>query len=222
MSVHPRPRGEHRSRAVHLPTARAGSSPPARGTHDRPASGCSAPARGTHGGIDGSSPPARGTRTSFAIWSIHVSRFIPARAGNTDRRGRAPCAVSAGSSPPARGTRHQRGVERLLTLGSSPPARGTRRRSRGAACSGSSPPARGTLVPHWHPRDLSSEGPVHPRPRGEHCRSKILHRPSTAPMHGSSPPARGTLLSRPARYRRLVGSSPPARGTHAPPVTSST
>ena len=162
-----------------------------------------------HDSIIGSSPPARGTRIR-ARREREVSRFIPARAGNTCSR---------------------RGGFRRRTVHPRPRGEHMTDHSRLASCAGSSPPARGTptavsTCPTW--------SAVHPRPRGEH--SLRFHRCGL--MAGSSPPARGTLVIglRDHRRNRFIparagnttasacGSSerpvhPRPRGEHPPAVT---
>ena len=161
---------EARVRGRFIP-ARAGNTP---GSASRPTPPPVHPrSRGEHPNppkpiatIDGSSPLARGTRVWLGV-AVGGSRFIPARAGNTDvgRRGRRHQAVHprsrgehggelwrqvgmAGSSPLARGTPTRRtrqdGDGRFIPAraGNTPPARLGKRGD-----SGSSPLARGTLRP---------------------------------------------------------------------------
>ena len=95
-TVHPRACGEH-SDLCHRVTKRAGSSPRVRGTRSGPSlppGRCPVHPRacGEHepNGRDahlvpGSSPRVRGTRHLSFLFSVEL-RFIPARAGNTQRR----------------------------------------------------------------------------------------------------------------------------------------
>ena len=214
-SVHPRVRGEHRLSRL-LAWFFPGSSPRARGTHDRVGEG------------------------------EHQLRFIPACAGNTRASSRPRCRapvhprvrgehgvcdcrglVDLGSSPRARGTLHrprcQCGCRRFIPAcagntdvtpqperpkpvhprvrgehpsasvsksrmtGSSPRARGTRLLKRGNSNHARFIPAcAGNTLPH--PLSVGFAA-VHPRVRGEHfCLAYRIE-----PGSGSSPRARGTL-----------------------------
>ena len=174
----------------------------------------------------GSSPLARGTQ-HLRDGPRDGHRFIPARAGNTDRgSGRE---AGATVHPRSRGEHVGVPVPHRIRAGSSPLARGTRHRRRVDRAPLRFIPARaGNTL-------LAAEGrganPVHPRSRGEHP-SKLgeVYR-----LIGSSPLARGTHAGQerkagvgrfiPARAGNTVqmvekldvayGSSPLARGTHA-------
>ena len=155
-AVHPRVCGEHPG--VSVPgSATTGSSPRARGTlgstmshgrryrfHPR--------GRGEHAlyprfvdAPNGSSPRARGTLriTKLCIWLL---RFIPARAGNTDRT--SGCCIDLTVHPRACGEHLQLKIGSSDEDGSSPRVRGTRIRNwRRIWRGGSSPRVRGTLGP---------------------------------------------------------------------------
>ena len=178
-SVHPRSRGEHRSRSG--PRAQdSGSSPLARGTPPRP----ERVARLLR------FIPARAGNTGPGRYGMALRRFIPARAGNTARAPRAPRARPV--HPRSRGEHPRASSGARSMAGSSPLARGTLRRtprtaiaavhprSRGehpgsaayhVSPTGSSPLARGT------PARASGAPPppsVHPRSRGEHTSQNSL------------------------------------------------
>ena len=174
MPVHPRAGGEHRVRPGDRNVERRFI--PARAGNTRSHEGSAASAAvhpragGEHAGdaspgvpIAGSSPRGRGTQ-HVGDPDFHVSRFIPARAGNTlDIIFRAP--------------QHN---------GSSPRGRGTREIKRGKAIADRFIPARAgntCRARRWRPR-----GAVHPRAGGEHA-SSSEHVPHRA---GSSPRGRGT------------------------------
>ena len=132
----------------------------------------------------GSSPHARGTPHEARL-PVHVPRFIPACAGNTDWRFLIPAAVF-GSSPHARGTRSISRSATPAPSGSSPHARGTRTRVL-ARCTGSRfiPACAGNTG-----KSATSSRPltVHPRMRGEHGSMTM----PVCSRNGSSPHARGT------------------------------
>ena len=133
--------------------------------------------------LDGSSPPARGTHFGGVAVAIE-SRFIPARAGNTESHEtyRRPPAVH----PRPRGEHASSYVFPMSVPGSSPPARGTRLRRQCAPLSVRFIPARAGNTPTGPV--TASHIPVHPRPRGEHYSTHAL----SGTVAGSSPPARGT------------------------------
>ena len=112
----------------------------------------------------GSSPLARGTPRRCSNKRART-RFIPARAGNTQHK--VTYRPSASVHPRSRGEHGGLSLVASSETGSSPLARGTR---------GGSPAHR--------PRHS-----VHPRSRGEHSIPRCL----AAPANGSSPLARGTL-----------------------------
>ncbi len=172
----------------------------------------------------GSPPLARGTRSPAA--PLHRSaRLTPARAGNTDRRGRG-CASGA-AHPRSRGEHGPAWSQPVTNCGSPPLARGTRYRE-------GSPRRRNRLTPARAGNTLTlcdcrALRPAHPRSRGEHLTplSAKLIRP------GSPPLARGTLSTRargieiirltPARagntftiaiFRLLQSAHPRSRGEH--------
>ena len=112
-------------------------------------------------------------------------RFIPARAGNTERR----CRRVDGSTvhPRPRGEHYSGSISFRKFPGSSPPARGTRVAPlRAQVCDRFIPARAGNT---WEGRTLARPSAVHPRPRGEHYLGLVLE---LDPI-GSSPPARGTL-----------------------------
>ena len=151
-------------------------------------------------GASGSSPRARGTRKDRR--GIRgVNRFIPASAGNTDRRPGAgiydavhprergehvaslkPCPPSAGSSPRARGTHVAAGADahRLRFIPAS---------------------AGNTSSRYWG----TTPAAVHPRERGEHH----YPHPDAPEWAGSSPRARGTPIPNPNLdgWRRFIPAS---------------
>ena len=123
------------------------------------------------------------------------SRFIPARAGNTET---APSSAGPPSvHPRSRGEHHQFGGETEPRIGSSPLARGTRasRRSRGRPFRFIPARAGNTRRP------LSGNAfrPVHPRSRGEH----LADGGGVLRQDGSSPLARGTRCDPRGRHRPL-------------------
>ena len=174
--------------------------------------------------FSGSSPLARGTHPVLLEHLVPL-RFIPARAGNTRRRGRlrAPRAVH----PRSRGEHARRHSLSCSSSGSSPLARGTLAQT-----------AAGVRVLRFIPARAGNTGrhsvheapaSVHPRSRGEHARLECREWRCS----GSSPLARGTLIRSgrvephlrfiPARAGNTAkgsntlaerhGSSPLARGT---------
>ena len=168
--------------------ARAGNTPLPRMRHER---GAVHPrSRGEHP-VDhqaacfaaGSSPLARGTPRGSSGRLLR-RRFIPARAGNTDRPGTAgdPPAVH----PRSRGEHRNRSDKTIPNPGSSPLARGTLMREHKKNKVQRFIPARA-----GNTRGPTREGrrrAVHPRSRGEH--SIFNSRPYSST--GSSPLARGT------------------------------
>ena len=239
-SVHPRSRGEHpssRPRASPSPgssplargtprganrirsgfrfiPARAGNTP--RGAR-APAPGAVHPrSRGEHGGIHspasfdlGSSPLARGTQARQQR-AFTAARFIPARAGNTDRGRPSP----RGSSVHPRSRGEHLGLRDVAQPpgGSSPLARGTRSGEPRIIITCRFIPARAGNTPS---RSTSpSRPPVHPRSRGEH----EVDRGAGGHGGGSSPLARGTpcIGNDIARWRRFI----PARAGNTPRTTS--
>ena len=157
----------------------------------------------------GSSPLARGTRIPYCL-VILVLRFIPARAGNTQRLRDAQAHLSV--HPRSRGEHWRDNSFEDLGHGSSPLARGTPARSSAATCSARFIPARAGNT-NSCPRGETG-APVHPRSRGEHSR-----RPSSnVSTHGSSPLARGTpgRRARRARDHRFI----PARAGNTSPFAT--
>ena len=155
----------------------------------------------------GSSPLARGTPRR-SRWRRATSRFIPARAGNTeeDQVGSSGSAVH----PRSRGE-HVRGAsDALIERGSSPLARGTPRGQALAEHVDRFIPARAGNTKSSRYGPLSSA--VHPRSRGEHGRAP----PRQTSRIGSSPLARGTPARRRRRgaRRRFI----PARAGNTTPV----
>ena len=154
--------------------------------------------------VCGSSPLARGTRCRKRAKSA-LSRFIPARAGNTCWT----CCRSTGSTvhPRSRGEHD----ELLLTDGrwggSSPLARGTRLSATPSLVIRRFIPARaGNTQPAGN---VDLREPVHPRSRGEHhIRSR-----SRKSASGSSPLARGTPCTSSVRVSRHTV-HPRSRGEH--------
>ena len=143
----------------------------------------------------GSSPLARGTHGQWRLhW--HLPRFIPARAGNTDRHDSAAAAFAV--HPRSRGEHQIDAVETQQLVGSSPLARGTPNANAQEPTQSRFIPARAGNTPpkSRHPR----YGPVHPRSRGEHLAPTSARCDSA----GSSPLARGTQVP-------LDGQSPALR-----------
>ena len=153
----------------------------------------------------GSSPLARGTREGW-LPATDPSRFIPARAGNTDLRprSRAPPPVH----PRSRGEHSIWLRSAATSTGSSPLARGTRDREYAGDRHRRFIPARAGNTAST--ASLPSWTTVHPRSRGEHYPRVTSH----GLADGSSPLARGTLLQRlPERRRhRFI----PARAGNTP------
>ena len=259
-TVHPRSRGEHGAdpkrnprSAGSSPLARgtpswepgryaAGRFIPARAGNtsrtrpSRPRSAVHPRSRGEHSTVHpgatatvGSSPLARGTPPVEAREG-DVPRFIPARAGNTDRERRvtAPRAVH----PRSRGEHLHQLPRRVPAPGSSPLARGTRHhealgarqravhpRSRGEhGPGGGRPGAPDRFIParagNTQARGSKTADPsVHPRSRGEHSARCFVRARSV----GSSPLARGTPHDEALalRVRRFI----PARAGNTLPVT---
>ena len=150
--------------------------------------------RGEHIGLDeptvthyGSSPPARGTHLSIVRVKLD-ERFIPARAGNTSGT-HSNCSARS-VHPRPRGEHRMMRPQRPRNSGSSPPARGTPLHARRQIVSNRFIPARAGNTTH-RPR-MDHDGPVHPRPRGEHPGAAF----AACLVLGSSPPARGTHLDR--------------------------
>ena len=136
---------------------------------------------------DGSSPLARGTRR-WPGRSLHIERFIPARAGNTARGQEIPPWLTV--HPRSRGEHQPVAAGGPQFDGSSPLARGTP-----ACCGGRTAirrfiPARAGNTPTTRTR--SGSRTVHPRSRGEHEAGASASRSAT----GSSPLARGTHAAR--------------------------
>ena len=131
-------------------------------THPRPRGEHSTQAQ-SNPSSDGSSPPARGTLQGRRA-PLHGGRFIPARAGNTDRlRGRH---QMARLHPRPRGEHGVPAKTPLVDRGSSPPARGTHCPPTGYVCRPRFIPARAGNT--GISTNTSSQATVHPRPRGEH------------------------------------------------------
>ena len=137
----------------------------------------------TRKGLDGSSPLARGTRR-LVDRLAHLTRFIPARAGNT------PAPRGSGT----RGAVHPRSRGEHVTVvpesehrgGSSPLARGTRHGFReGSGFSRFIPARAGNTAGSMGGWRYTS---VHPRSRGEHTCIPV----ASGARCGSSPLARGT------------------------------
>ena len=168
--------------------------------------------RGEHGGGGGrpsgglgSSPLARGTHIALAPERA-VRRFIPARAGNTQRASRR--ASKASVHPRSRGEHRPLPSVRPSPAGSSPLARGTRGVGPGEPPGLRFIPARAGNTARLP--STARERPVHPRSRGEHRTSPR----DASPTFGSSPLARGTppdLRHGPARGRFI-----PARAGNTP------
>ena len=193
-TVHPRWRGEH-VLPLGSEYANCGSSPLARGTHQRKALRDSDLSvhprwRGEHihttvlsGSMFGSSPLARGTQQHQGQRPRHV-RFIPAGAGNTMAHPMRHDMITV--HPRWRGEHVFRLRFVPVVAGSSPLARGTLR-----ACADCMVILR--FIPAGAGNTISSRTPapavpVHPRWRGEHAAAMWV----AVKVFGSSPLARGT------------------------------
>ncbi len=131
----------------------------------------------------GSSPPTRGTLRCLGGGSTQ-NRFIPAHAGNTSKKSTWRLHVTVHPRP--RGEHTKRKKPSDAGLGSSPPTRGTPRDAEIRHFVERFIPAHaGNTVRGW---DTLGPMPVHPRPRGEHVRTRTV----SARQRGSSPPTRGT------------------------------
>ena len=141
----------------------------------------------------GSSPLARGTRRGRRLEG-RVSRFIPARAGNTPRaRSRNPRETV---HPRSRGEHFFAGFFEGAVFGSSPLARGTPSPRPCAWPASRFIPARAGNTANRAATALVT--PVHPRSRGEHAARILCWRMSA----GSSPLARGTRVRGGRRRQR--------------------
>ena len=160
--------------------------------------------------LNGSSPLARGTHGSSSR-SCGGSRFIPARAGNTEPRMLS--AVLRAVHPRSRGEHPWRNAYRRAFTGSSPLARGTLFCDGMGLVAGRFIPARAGNT--WAAGSAGWPRAVHPRSRGEHSK----HDSSAAILAGSSPLARGTPRCRaaPAPLKRFIparaGNTASARGS---------
>ncbi len=134
--------------------------------------------------VNGSSPLARGTRSKY-LSCILWSRFIPARAGNTEKSCAAPPQTTV--HPRSRGEHVCRKPCPTTRPGSSPLARGTRRETHNHKTAKRFIPARAGNTTRLHSQ--FPQPAVHPRSRGEHD----LTWTNTQRECGSSPLARGTL-----------------------------
>ena len=145
----------------------------------------------------GSSPLARGTRIRTAYRCI-VTRFIPARAGNTAVRARSRARRPV--HPRSRGEHANNRSHRFRFIGSSPLARGTPQNTRGLPHAQRFIPARAGNTSFAAAGSVAST--VHPRSRGEHASCAIR----SATRAGSSPLARGTRTPRrhSIRSRRFI------------------
>ena len=195
-------REQHRRRRHRFIPARAGNTPARRGR------GCGGPvhprSRGEHDaaailpeGMTGSSPLARGT-LQFPITSTIITRFIPARAGNTASSDAA--ASKYPVHPRSRGEHSVHMARTASSSGSSPLARGTPTHSpRARRCLRFIPARAGNTVPG---APCACRSAVHPRSRGEHEALTVRPRPDA----GSSPLARGTPGPRrpPCSSRRFI------------------
>ena len=135
--------------------------------------------------LHGSSPHARGTLAVVPLDPV-VVRFIPACAGNADRKTR-----WMSASPVHPRIRGERRAERGRTGslgGSSPHARGTRHEDDYVQRTLRFIPACAGNAHALHPRNAPTT--VHPRMRGE----RSQNRQPTGSIRGSSPHARGTPI----------------------------
>ena len=195
----------HVTRAYQRATTRAQGFIPARAGNTRPratAPPCATVhprSRGEHAHrmaepalVAGSSPLARGTPLLFHCHHSFL-RFIPARAGNTGRawtrRPRSPV------HPRSRGEHPWEEGGMQVAAGSSPLARGTRLLEPPVPPSHRFIPARAGNTSRSPTRRSSTT--VHPRSRGEHCRSALM----ISKPAGSSPLARGTPRGGPRHHR---------------------
>ena len=191
LTVHPRSRGEHCAFGTPRRSAKP-VHPRSRGEHIAlPATAHQTP---------GSSPLARGTQPRRGC-RHGAQRFIPARAGNTNRD-RSSCA-SGPVHPRSRGEHTATIGASWCFSGSSPLARGTHMLKALTAAEGRFIPARAGNT--TAPATTWRATPVHPRSRGEHRISPTR----SSGRRGSSPLARGT----PWRWRqpRPCGRFIPAR-----------
>ena len=175
----------------------------------------------------GSSPPVRGTLRLQICW-CKITRFIPARAGNTRRE---TCQSSRYAVHPRPCGEHPLPTWALRVTVRFIPARAGNTEFRGTGRQqphGSSPPVRGTLTVA-HVEAAGRPRPVHPRPCGEHDNSHAGSRtvdrfiPARAgnTWRASRTATSLTVHPRPCgehlRFRHLCtlcpGSSPPVRGT---------
>ena len=145
------------------------------------------PVQTTTGPPLGSSPRGRGTLTAQAAHQLD-RRVIPARAGNTRRRTRA---------PPRSPVHPRAGGEHISSAGAASEAIGSSPRGRGTQSILIALPPVGRFIPARAgntvaPRRARRSDPVHPRAGGEHgpwVTAIVVH----------------------------AGSSPRGRGTHGPP-----
>ena len=139
----------------------------------------------------GSSPLARGTPDDY-VGDPGRRRLIPARAGNTCRRGES--LLQAPAHPRSRGEHPAPSQRDYASCGSSPLARGT-------LIEGAQEAAVKRLIPARAGNTDTTEGsstvnPAHPRSRGEHTWEHV----GLFGIPGSSPLARGTLQDPPASF----------------------
>ena len=136
--------------------------------------------------VVGSSPRSRGTLRPDRVPLLR-RRFIPALAGNTQRR--SGWCVSRSVHPRARGEHMILAIGAQESGGSSPRSRGTHGRIDQRVIFCRFIPALAGNTPAGS--TYHGARPVHPRARGEHATSSS--KPATSP--GSSPRSRGTPLS---------------------------